>query len=1213
MKNLIHFILILPAFIFGLSHQLAAQSGQSNSYTLQSQTMASVVVSPADNAGSTNYSLHQGNISGLENTTSQSNQYTHYPGMIVPEDEIISSQYCTTFLYTTGCNSGDYIDDFVLADIQNLASNCSLYGYGDFTDLSTVLQPGEVYDLTLKCGYENQRISIWIDMDDNYEFGENELLISDYILVQSDSSYTFQLTIPEEGPAGEHRLRIRSRWGNTSSLPCEQFEFGETEDYTVIFEDNSPGYCIDSLYVNGCSLGDYLNDFILEDISNTGTGCSPDGYSDYTAFSTDLSAGQVHEVTLSCGYSNQKAAIWIDLNDDLQFSVDEKILNDFDLPLAMEQYQAQIAIPPDAPEGEHRLRIRIRYYANPDDPCTQYSYGETEDYTINIQPGVENYCIENLYSEGCSLGDYIDEFILADISNVNSGCSPNGYGDFTNLSTSLSAGEMYTLSITCMYNDQYASLWIDLNNNYEFEASEKLVDNVYLEDQGQQYQTEITIPEDALEGQYRMRVRTSYNDNPTDPCEQFTYGETEDYTVVIQEASNPYCTENLYWFGCESGDGLNDFIFAGIENTSSGCSDDAYGDFTNMMASVNLGSNYELAVSSQIEKQYVTIWVDINEDFEFGDDEIILNNGYVALPGDYYYFDIEIPLDFPEGEFRMRARTNYDDSCTDACAKYSFGEVEDYTIQINPYVPHYCTENLYYNGCSEGDGLNYFILADIENTNSGCSENAYGDFTYLTTNIITGVAYPISFSSNYNSQYVTVWVDLDNNFVFDEGEIIVDNLYLEYKNVIVAGDFMLPEGTPEGTYRLRARTNFTASVNDPCETYSYGEVEDYTINVVQPIVETQSIYLSQGWNGLSSYLDPTDNSMEDIFAEVEEDLIIVQNMTDVYWPGQSINTFTGWDSNTGYQVKMNSSAWLNIHGNLIVPPLVELNEGWNMMPVYSPCMVDPDDFFAPSPDDVILVKDVAGTGVYWPGMSINTLDKMIPGKSYLALMNKNTTLNFSACSKNEEPEYHAPEIPKFNGKVVQTTSATHTIAFADGDYQFNIGDAIAAFTADGQYAGSMLWTEESRVITLFGDDPFTAEKEGFDEGGKIYFSRLDSKTGEITYPEFKINSTQFNHDGTFHENGLSVISGISTTGIKNAVGPEVVVYPNPVNDILNIKSDALILKIEVFSRQGMKIMEIEAGNTMETKLNAGQLPAGIYSIIIHTDDTITDQKFVKLR
>jgi hypothetical protein len=53
---------------------------------------------------------------------------------------------------------------------------------------------------------------------------------------------------------------------------------------------------------------------------------------------------------------------------------------------------------------------------------------------------------------------------------MNSGCSPNGYGDFTNLTATLDPGESYTVTWQTGYSNQFACLWIDLNSDKEFSA-----------------------------------------------------------------------------------------------------------------------------------------------------------------------------------------------------------------------------------------------------------------------------------------------------------------------------------------------------------------------------------------------------------------------------------------------------------------------------------------------------------------------------------------------------------------------------------------------------------------------------------------------------------------------------------------------------------------------------------------------------------------------
>jgi len=134
------------------------------------------------------------------------------------------------------CSQGDGLRGFGLGDISNFDNGCSNAGYGDFTDMSTTLVPGETYTVQLKAGYSNQYVTLWIDINDNKHFDEEEMLITDFVIPSSSQIYETEITIPDGLLYGEKLLRVRARWQNSSISPCEDFEYGETEDYTVVID-----------------------------------------------------------------------------------------------------------------------------------------------------------------------------------------------------------------------------------------------------------------------------------------------------------------------------------------------------------------------------------------------------------------------------------------------------------------------------------------------------------------------------------------------------------------------------------------------------------------------------------------------------------------------------------------------------------------------------------------------------------------------------------------------------------------------------------------------------------------------------------------------------------------------------------------------------------------------------------------------------------------
>jgi hypothetical protein len=58
-----------------------------------------------------------------------------------------------------------------------------------------------------------------------------------------------------------------------------------------------------------------------------------------------------------------------------------------------------------------------------------------------------------------------------------------------------------------------------------------------MENSGQIYTTQVTIPVSASSGLHIMRARTNWGNSSSDPCVSYDYGEAEDYMVVVGEAT----------------------------------------------------------------------------------------------------------------------------------------------------------------------------------------------------------------------------------------------------------------------------------------------------------------------------------------------------------------------------------------------------------------------------------------------------------------------------------------------------------------------------------------------------------------------------------------------------------------------------------------------------------------------------------------------------
>ena len=159
----------------------------------------------------------------------------------------------------------------------------------------------------------------------------------------------------------------------------------------------------------------------------------------------------------------------------------------------------------------------------------------TETFTFMYEVKVNIYCTPSM---NCEVSDGFQLFQLGDIDN-ESQCE--GYGDFMGLSTELFQNSSNELTVTTGYGDQYVKVWIDFNDDLEFTSEEIVVDNYILAPgQGAGIHTEtmeLVIPENAVLGTHILRAKTNWAaDVPDNPCSVTTYGETEDYTVIIIES-----------------------------------------------------------------------------------------------------------------------------------------------------------------------------------------------------------------------------------------------------------------------------------------------------------------------------------------------------------------------------------------------------------------------------------------------------------------------------------------------------------------------------------------------------------------------------------------------------------------------------------------------------------------------------------------------------
>ena len=169
----------------------------------------------------------------------------------------------------------------------------------------------------------------------------------------------------------------------------------------------------------------------------------------------------------------------------------------------------------------------------------------------------------------------------------------------------------------------------------------------------------------------------------------------------------------------------------------------------------------------------------------------------------------------------------------------------------------YCTST---SNNTSGEKIAKVVLGTMNNTSTGAA--GYENFTSVSTNLSRGSSQTItitpSWTSTVYSEGYAVWIDYNKNGLFtDAGELVFSKA--ASKVTPATGTITIPATAALGVTRMRVSMKYNG-IPTSCETLSYGQVEDYNVNITaSSTIETTALSIDNDVLSLNLYPNPVES------------------------------------------------------------------------------------------------------------------------------------------------------------------------------------------------------------------------------------------------------------------------------------------------------------------------------------------------------------------
>ncbi|MFI5185086.1 MAG: GEVED domain-containing protein [Chitinophagales bacterium] len=218
----------------------------------------------------------------------------------------------------------------------------------------------------------------------------------------------------------------------------------------------------------------------------------------------------------------------------------------------------------------------------------------------------------------------------------------------------------------------------------------------------------------------------------------------------------------------------------------------------------------------------------------------------------------------------------------------------------------------------------YIAKVSIEGINNASgNNNGYHDFTSLSAKLQKGADYTIQLSPGFINipsggiyfEYWSVYIDFNQNGIFESNEMVTHG----NSAIKINKGFLIPATALTGSTRMRIQMQPGVEQTNPCAVFAFGEVEDYSVVLVNSINKIETAEKQNASIRNSKEISEEDDKIR-LFPNPAKNSLAVQlninfnanNKIEVYNSlGKQVLSVQSIESSNGGTIAINTSTLAN--------------------------------------------------------------------------------------------------------------------------------------------------------------------------------------------------------------------------------------------------------------------------------------------------------------